>query len=224
MSGDDREAALAHLAASVGHHVINAFSAVVSNAEILKLSSEEPGEDDEDAGATADVIVKVALRASGVARRLIDYTRPTTNPGTERVDLRALVEEVAGAPEGPAECVVEVADLPAIVGIDHQLRLMLRCLLANAREAVRPEGGRIAVRGLWTEPGWFSLQIEDDGCGMDDRVQERALEPFFSTKAGHVGVGLCLANSIWRRHGGTLSIRSAPGRGTVVQLAYGVPS
>ena len=57
---------------------------------------------------------------------------------------------------------------------------------------------------------------------MDDQVQERALEPFFSTKPGHLGIGLCLANSIWRRHGGTLSIRSSPGRGTVVQLAYGV--
>jgi two-component system, NtrC family, sensor kinase len=55
---------------------------------------------------------------------------------------------------------------------------------------------------------------------MDVMIQEQALDPFFSTKPGHLGIGLCLANSIWRRHGGTLSIHSRPGKGTTLKMTY----
>ena len=49
-------------------------------------------------------------------------------------------------------------------------------------------------------------------------VLERAIEPFFSTKPGQLGVGLSIANGIWRRHRGTLSLKSQPGEGTTVRL------
>ena len=53
---------------------------------------------------------------------------------------------------------------------------------------------------------------------MDSETQVRAVEPFFSTKPGHLGVGLSIANGIWRRHRGTLSIRTQPGEGTSARL------
>ena len=66
--------------------------------------------------------------------------------------------------------------------------------------------------------GWGVLEIRDSGQGMEPEAQERATEPFFSTKSGHIGVGLSIANGIWRRHKGTLSIRSLPGEGTTLRL------
>src|SRR3954468_11558704 len=68
---------LGHLAAGVGHHVINAFSAIVSNAELLRLNP--PLISVADPSTLADTIVRTALDASTVARRLIDYTRPVTS-------------------------------------------------------------------------------------------------------------------------------------------------
>jgi signal transduction histidine kinase len=53
---------------------------------------------------------------------------------------------------------------------------------------------------------------------MDEATLVRATEPFFSTRPGHLGVGLSIANGIWRRHRGTLSIRSQPDEGTQVRL------
>ena len=54
---------------------------------------------------------------------------------------------------------------------------------------------------------------------MDLATRERALEPFFSTKPGHLGIGLSIANAIWRRHHGTFAIQSQPGAGAQIRLA-----
>ena len=219
--GPDRERQLAHLASSVGHHVINSFSAVVSNAEIIKLSSSSGH--DHELTETADVIVNVSVRASGIARRLIDFTRPSTQPLEQRVDLVEVLRDVVDrlAEANPrVSWMMECDIVSSIAGDPDQLRAMFGYLLLNAIEALKPSGGLVTIRSHFEEPEWTSLVIEDDGMGMDANVQEQALDPFFSTKPGRLGIGLCLANSIWRRHGGTLSIRSRPGQGTSLRLTY----
>ncbi|MEW4567890.1 HAMP domain-containing sensor histidine kinase [Tautonia sp. JC769] len=221
--GPDRERQLAHLASSVGHHLINAFSAVVSNAEILKLPSPSDSHADPELAETVDVIVNVSVKASGVARRLIDFTRPSTQPLEQPVDPVQILREVMSefSPSYPeVSWVCECQSVATLPGDPAQLRSMFAYLLLNAIEALRPTGGQISVRSQFEEPEWTSLIIEDNGLGMDAMIQEQALDPFFSTKPGRLGIGLCLANSIWRRHGGTLSIRSKPGQGTVLRMSY----
>ena len=53
---------------------------------------------------------------------------------------------------------------------------------------------------------------------MPPATAERAIEPFFTTKHGHLGVGLSIANGIWRRHRGTLAVFSRAGEGTKIRL------
>jgi len=81
---------LGQLGSAVGHNVINAFSAIVSNAELLRIklaSNANPV----DPASIADTIIGTALEASSVARRLIDFTRPITTIGEDRVTLDRLV-------------------------------------------------------------------------------------------------------------------------------------
>src|SRR5436305_2665757 len=73
----ERLTSLGHLSAGVGHHVINAFSAIVSNAELLRLDPPPPSVG--DPAALAETIIQTALEAATVARRLIDFTRPLTS-------------------------------------------------------------------------------------------------------------------------------------------------
>src|SRR3954452_14609002 len=68
---------LGHLSSGVGHHVINAFSAIVSNAELLRIKLGKSSQSI-DPAVMADMIINTALEAASVARRLIDYTRPIT--------------------------------------------------------------------------------------------------------------------------------------------------
>ena len=213
---------LGHLSSAVGHHVINAFSAVVSSAEIMriKMASAAPI----DPSSLADMIINTALEAASVARRLIDYTRPITDTGEAEVHLHQLIAEYVATMQtsetaGVANWTTDLAEVPPIRGHVVHLRTMLNLILDNAREAMATsESKTVSFSTAVDGRGWVALEIRDSGEGMTSEVQERAVEPFFTTKPGQMGVGLSIANGIWRRHKGTLSIRSVPRDGTVLRL------
>jgi two-component system, NtrC family, sensor kinase len=211
---------LGHLAGGVGHHVINAFCAIVSNAEILRLGQNGPG--GVDPTAIADIIVKEAIEASGVARRLIDYSRSVTAIGGGLVSLDRLMALLVEAEQRAAPRQVHwsaaLEPVPPILGHELQLLAMLRHLTANAYESLPAAGGTVTVSTALDERGWVKVEVKDTGKGMRPEVLERAVEPFFTTKPGHFGVGLSIANGIWRRHRGTLALHTAPGKGTTVRL------
>jgi len=211
---------LGHLASGVGHHVINALSAIVSNAEILrlKLAMTAPV----DPAALADMIISTALEAASVARRLIDYTRPITSIGEESVGLDRLVADYvesrrADWPDGVTWS-TSLSPVPTIRGEAGHLRSMLDQFVANALESTVGPGLEMAFSTSLDSRGWVALEVRDSGQGMGPEILERAVEPFFSTRSGHLGVGLSIANGIWRRHRGTLALRSVPGEGTTVRL------
>jgi signal transduction histidine kinase len=210
---------LGHVSSGVGHHVINAFSAIVSNAEILRLASGSPAV---DPIAIAEIIINEAMEASGVARRLIDLTRTATAVGVGTVALDRLIAAVVAREQesGPpgVSWVTGLSPVPPIMGHEIQLLAMTRHLLANAYESLPPRGGEVTLATSLDDRGWVTLEISDTGVGMDAETLERAVEPFFSTKPGHFGVGLTIANGIWRRHHGTLALRTHSGRGTTVRL------
>jgi len=223
---------LGHLSAGVGHHVINAFSAIVSNAELLRLKL--PATATGDSAVLAETIVQTSLDAATVARRLIDFTRPVTTlelrgtaNGPSLVALDRLAEDVVASEQSRGRTgitwITDFQPIPPIRGHAPQLRAMLTHMIANAYEAMPREQGTIVVSTSSDARGWVVLEVRDTGRGMEGEVMMRAVEPFFSTKSAHLGVGLTIANGIWRRHRGTLSIRSQPGEGTVLRLCVDPP-
>ena len=231
----DQLVRLGHLASAVGHHIINAFSAVVSNAELLRIATQEQRERPStfDAEALLEVIIRSSLDASQVARRLIDATREVTSlesGGDERTPegasralridelLRELLAHERGKRDGRIEWVDELSPLPTIVGDPCQLRLLFGRLFENAREALVGGAGRVVVTSATDDRGWIVIEVADNGAGMSADVIEHAVEPFFTTKPGHLGVGLSVANGIWRRHRGTFALRGEPGAGSAIRL------
>ncbi len=221
---------LGHLSAAVGHHVINAFSAVVSNAELIRSHAKSPNCDVDELAALGAAIIENALSASHVPRRLIDWTRRFTSPGFDQkadpvvlIDLNQVVREMAEAArtagESQVEWVLELQPIPMIRGSAAQIRSLLAYLIQNAREAMPRGRGRIRFATRVDERNWVFLEVQDSGCGMTPEVLKRATEPFFTTKSGRSGIGLSVAHGIWRRHRGALSIESAPGEGTLIRLA-----
>jgi signal transduction histidine kinase len=90
-------------------------------------------------------------------------------------------------------------------------------LVTNAAQAIE-SGGQIAVS---ITPGGreVRLVVEDDGAGMTSEVAARAFEPFFTTRGGGgIGLGLPIVRGIVERHGGTVSLETAPGAGTKVTV------
>jgi two-component system, NtrC family, sensor kinase len=225
----DRLRELAHLSSAVGHHVINAFSAAVSNAELIRT----PGSTRTDPAELATLgtaIVETAIDASNVARRLINWARrvtavdaEVTGRTPETVDMNELIADFIGSEKSGSdrrvELVLELGPIPAISGDREQLRTMLSNLIENAREAMPVGGGKIGFTTLTDDRGWVVISIRDSGCGMSPEVLRRATEPFFSTKPGRGGIGLTVAQGIWRRHHGSMAIDSVPGEGTTIRLS-----
>jgi CheY-like chemotaxis protein/anti-sigma regulatory factor (Ser/Thr protein kinase) len=133
------------------------------------------------------------------------------------------------------EARVELApDLPAILGVESELREALTNLVFNAVDAM-PAGGTVTLRtrlaaaarradGAATPPH-VHLEVSDTGVGMDEETRRRCLEPFFTTKGERgTGLGLAMVYGIMQRHSAEIAIASAPGTGTTVQLRFPVPA
>jgi two-component system, NtrC family, sensor kinase len=222
---------LGYLSSAVGHQVINAFSAIVSNAELIRARA-AADLDSSEVDAMAAAIVEAALDASHVARRLIDRARSTTavqdgRAGREPqlVDLNQLITDVVEAERKVGDSTVEyllnLNPIPLIPGNAAQLKLMLSYILLNSREAMLHGVGTVVLSTSTDRQHWVSITIRDSGAGMSFDVSRHATEPFFTTKPERWGVGLTIAHGIWRRHHGTLALESHPGLGTTIRLSIG---
>jgi signal transduction histidine kinase len=222
---------LGHLAAAIGHNVINAFSAIVSNAELLRsrsIDTSDPSELDN----LASGIVETSLDASQIARKLIDWSRRTTavevdSPGHQSpdVDLNQLLSQMVDVEKALAppqvSWAVDLGSIPPIPGLAAHLRTMFGHLLRNAWESLPRGPGSVAVSTYIDPRDWLVVAIRDSGSGMSGDVLRRATEPFFTTKPDRTGIGLTVAQGIWRRHRGALSIDSRQGQGTTIRLSIG---
>ena len=114
----------------------------------------------------------------------------------------------------------------------HQLETAVLNLAINARDAM-PEGGKLVIRtanrqvddafaSRWeATPGEYAvLSIEDTGIGMSPEVLQHVFEPFFTTKDVGKGTGLGLSQvyGFAKQSGGFVAVRSAPGRGTLIEV------
>ena len=106
---------------------------------------------------------------------------------------------------------------------ERSMKQIFLNLLSNAIKFSR-EGGQIYVRNTADRPDVAVLEIEDHGIGMSEEEQQRALQPFGQAKPvitrnyGGTGLGLPITKGLVEAHGGTLTIDSRAGRGTIVRI------
>src|SRR4051794_16515905 len=134
--------------------------------------------------------------------------------GTPRpLMLRAVVESALD--EG-ARKRVRIAEgaWPDVPGDERLLVLAVHQLIANALDASGDEG-HVAVTLEEGDPATITLAIRDAGQGFKTRNPNAIVRLMASTKAGHAGIGLLVAQRVARLHGGTLTFESAPDGGIV---------
>ena len=108
-------------------------------------------------------------------------------------------------------------DFPVVQGDEQRLRQVLDNLLSNAIK-YSPDGGTIEVGGIVDDRS-VTVYVRDQGVGLSDRDQERVFERFFrvdgtlSRRTQGTGLGLFLAQSIIKAHGGSMRVESQPGQG-----------
>jgi len=116
------------------------------------------------------------------------------------------------------------SELPAILGVESEIREALVNLIFNAVDAM-PEGGKLTLRTkLSGRSGQVSVEVCDTGIGMSEETRRRCFEPFFTTKGERgTGLGLAMVHGIARRNNSDIEIESALGGGTTVRLVFPVP-
>jgi len=223
----DRLKTVGQLASGVAHELGTPLNVVSARAKMI-ATKEVIGE---ETVHSARVITEQATRMTAIIRELLDFSRrrgPTLAIG----DLRDVAERTATMLHTLAEkrrvaLEVEVGGEPLPVRLDAaQLQQALTNLVVNALQAT-PHGGRVAVRvergarlnGMRAGVGDQSavqLVVEDNGRGIHAEALPHIFEPFFTTKdvGEGTGLGLSVAYSIVRDHGGWIDVRSEPGKGT----------
>jgi signal transduction histidine kinase len=116
------------------------------------------------------------------------------------------------------QIVREYADLPPVVCVASQINQVVMNLLTNAGQAIDGQGS-ITVR-TGTSGAWVWVEVQDSGCGMTPEQQARIFEPFYTTKpiGQGTGLGLSISFGIVQRHGGSISVQSAPGAGSCFRV------
>jgi CheY-like chemotaxis protein/anti-sigma regulatory factor (Ser/Thr protein kinase) len=138
----------------------------------------------------------------------------------EVADLTAPAWRDSPQAEGrPIRLSVEAEEGLVIAGWPASLREALTNLVFNAVDAL-PQGGTIRLAARRSTDR-IAVEVEDSGVGMSPEVQERAFEPFYSTKGERgSGLGLAMVFGIVERHRGQITVDSSPGRGTTVHLSF----
>jgi signal transduction histidine kinase len=214
-----RLAAAGEMAAALAHELNQPLTALGAYGKACEFLVER-GETGEMLKSAIQRMIAESGRAAEVVRRLRDFFR-TGAMKLEPVDAGQLVSGVsqqffAQLREHGVELVIN--DMPSLaMHADRlQIELVLRNLLANALEAVQeqPAGARRITlsaqlldskrRGVQLKGSCLQLTVEDSGKGVSEALAARLFEPFVSSKASGLGLGLVLSRAIMEAHGGSL--------------------
>jgi PAS domain S-box-containing protein len=218
--------AIGQLTGGVAHDFNNLLTVIVSGADL----AEPHIKDNEKLKRLVGNMRHAALRGERLTKQLLAFSRrQPLKPETVDIAqlLNTFLELLSHSLRGDVRIVSDVPSnlLPVQVDIG-QLELALLNIGLNARDAM-PDGGRLTIRarnhsGEISGKGnsYVVIDVADNGIGMSDEVKARAFEPFFTTKdiGRGSGLGLSQAYGFAKQSGGTLTLESAPGKGTKVSL------
>lgn len=233
------------------HFLRDAFKALTGESQILQelLAIAEPVAGDrvakmrrqlEDLGLDylREEIPKAidqTLMGTEQVGRIVHAMKEFAHPGLEQMtpfDLNNSVETTITVARNEWKYFADVVtdlqhDLPLVPGFPGEINQALLNLIVNAAHAIEekknPEGvrGKISVTTKLVN-GYVEVSVQDDGCGIPERIRHRVFDPFFTTKppGKGTGQGLSLVHAcVVKRHQGRIWVESEPGVGTKFVIA-----
>ncbi len=222
----EKFAATGKLAGTIAHEINNPMEAIKNAIHIL-------GEDvNPNSRQIYDVLKNEAERVTRIVRQMLGLYRNVVQFDT--FDLNGVVEDTLALFARPLAKVGIVVDkrlgeLPPFKGSGDQFRQLLSNLVVNSRDSMS-SGGKLvirtrAIRSSDSLRRWISLSVADTGCGISSEIQKSMFEPFVTTKGGKgTGLGLWIVKGIVENHTGRIRVRSAVGKGTVINLVFPISS
>lgn len=212
----------------VTHEIRNGITPIISVSKDIQNHPIRYKEEE-----LTEAVGMIYSQSQEIKRFLDSYYELThlPSPDITKIDLSEFFEEVDKGMKGYlhssglSEDVVKYTvphglTLEADRGL---LRQVIINLIKNALEAVAGrEDGAIRIVASISE-GVSYISVTDNGPGIDGEGLEMLFQPFYTTKSGGSGIGLCLSRQIARLHGGDLKATSRPGAGATFTLLLNNP-
>ena len=211
-----RLASIGQVASGVAHEINNPLGVMLGYVQVMRRTDGDREE--------LRIIEDEIRQCKAIVAGLLELARPVVIERAE-VELAGLITEAverladSGQSDGVA---ITVAGGPAatIVGDERKLRQVIHNLLGNAVEAARdPAAAAPTVEVAWRPVGAaVEVTIGDRGPGVPAAALPRLFEPFFTTRARGHGLGLAIARSLARAHGGDVQLRPRDGGGMIASV------
>jgi len=222
----DRLESLGTLAGGIAHDFNNILTAILGNISLAKMYA-TPGDKIYERLTEAE---KASFRARDLTQQLLTFAKGGDPILSVMPIAKLLRESVSFALSGSnVKCEYSIPDNALLVEIDEsQIRHVIHDIVLNADQAM-PDGGilRVSVEnvivgtefGNILKPGrYLKISIEDQGIGIPEENLPKIFDPYFTTKQKRTGLGLTIAYSIVRKHGGHIVVDSKLGVGTIFYI------
>lgn len=218
-----RMSMIGELTTSLAHEINQPLAAILANAQAARNMVDGGKPDMQELREALEDIINDDKRAGEVIKRVRTQIRKEESK-QEQVDINKVIHEAVKLIE--REMVLKgilvrmdlVYGLPSVTGDSIQIGQVLINLLMNAIDAMGndPEAPRIITLHSRIDGGKeVVVSVEDTGKGIDERSLSLLFEPFYTTKAQGMGLGLSISRSIIEAHGGELlAIRNEGGGST----------
>lgn len=221
---------IGEMASGLAHELNQPLGAIANYAEGCLVALDRPRPAIDEVRTALGRILAMTLRAGEIIRRIRRFVA-REGPAVEPVAPNALVAEVAELLRGDADRLgilleTDLApDLPSVEGDPVQLQQVLVNLVRNAMDAVQVEKiaqPQVVMATRRDGAGAVSFEVSDNGEGIAEDRKRRVFDPFFSTRAEGMGMGLAISRTIVEAHQGWIGFESEPGVGTVFRVT--IPS
>jgi two-component system NtrC family sensor kinase len=215
-------ASIGRLAAGVAHEINNPLAIIGEKAGLMKdlLSLKDRNVEKTKLTGLADAILTSVDRCAAITIRLLGFAQHL-KVSVELVDLKGIIDDVLSFLSKEAnyrsiEVKLDIPEtIPRFVSDRGKLQQIFLNLINNAFAATR-DGGHLQIQAHIKDDDHVVIDFIDDGTGIAATDLERIFEPFFTTKkeTGGTGLGLSITYGIVQELGGTIDVKSEPGKGT----------
>ena len=226
--------AIGTLAGGIAHDFNNILGGIIGYAELAKMKAPEGS----NVIAYLDKMIKSSDRATDLIKQILTLSRQHKQK-QRPVQVRHIIKETLSLLRATLPTTIEIRhDLAKDAGVVNadptQMHQVIMNLATNAGHAMQEDGGVLEVTLANVElddlsaekhldlaaGSYLRLTVSDTGHGMTSEIRERIFDPYFTTKdtGEGTGLGLSVAHSIVKTHGGTITVYSEMGKGTTFHV------
>ncbi len=224
------------LAGGIAHDFNNILHIMIGNAELALDDVPESN----TAYANIEEIKKAGLRASGIVKQLLSFSRESGDE-LRPIDIVSVIRDALDLLRATIPTTIDVRrNLPdideTVIADPNQINQVIMNLCINAAQAMDDSGGIIEVSAEKVvlddsceekipelpEDNYIKVTVSDTGSGIDPEFIDRIFDPYFTTRqvGQGSGMGLAVVHGIVKSHGGAVTVDSEVGKGSAFHLYF----